>query len=47
MTFKFIVGAQADRYSFIQIPKILMTDKVFSDMSNWVKITYGYRADSI
>ena len=45
MTFKYIVGAQADRYSFIQIPKILMTDKVFSDMSNWVKITYGFLLD--
>ena len=45
MTFKYIVGAQADKFSFIQIPKILMTDKTFSDMQNWVKITYGFLLD--
>ena len=45
MTFKYIVGAQADKYSFIQIPKILMTDEIFSGMQNWAKITYGFLLD--
>lgn len=45
MAFKYFVGAQADRYSFIRIPKILMTEKIFSGIQNWSKITYGFLLD--
>lgn len=45
MAMNYFYGAQADRYSFIPIPKTLMTDKSFSRMQSWSKITYGFLLD--
>lgn len=45
MVMNYFYGDQADRYSFIRIPKALMTDKTFSKMQNWTKITYGFLLD--
>ena len=45
MTMNYIYGAQADRYSFIWIPKTLMTEKAFSAIQSGAKITYGFLMD--
>ncbi|MBR0341678.1 MAG: replication initiator protein A [Oscillospiraceae bacterium] len=45
MTTNYFYGKQADRYSFIWIPKTLMTEKTFSRMQSWAKITYGFLMD--
>ena len=41
----YFYGTQADRYSFIWIPKTLMTEKLFSGLQSWAKITYGFLMD--
>ena len=45
MSFNYFYGVQADKYSFIPIPKTLMTEKIFSGMQSWSKITYGFLLD--
>lgn len=45
MRMNYLYGKQADRYSFIWIPKTLMTEKIFSGMQSWAKITYGFLMD--
>ena len=45
MTMNYFYGTQADRYSFIWIPKTLMTEKLFSGLQSWAKITYGFLMD--
>ena len=45
MTANYFYGEQADRYSFIWIPKTLITEKTFSRMQSWAKITYGFLMD--
>jgi len=45
MIMNYIYGKQADRYSFIRIPKTLMTEKLFTGMQSWAKITYGFLMD--
>ena len=45
MVMNYFYGKQADRFSFIPIPKTLMTEKVFSGLQSWAKITYGFLMD--
>lgn len=45
MRLNYFYGAQADRYSFIRIPKTLMTEKDFIGLQSWAKITYGFLMD--
>jgi len=45
MIMNYFYGTQADRFSFIPIPKTLMTEKVFSGLQSWAKITYGFLMD--
>ncbi len=33
MVFRYFYGKEADQYSFIRIPKLLLTDKDFSSLS--------------
>ena len=45
MAFKDFYGKQADMYSFIYIPKFLMTSDAFSEIQNDSKIIYGFLLD--
>ena len=43
--FNYYYGSQADQFSFIRIPKIMLTDKTFSDLSLQAKVLYGVLLD--
>lgn len=45
MTFQYFYGKGADQYSFIRIPKLLLTDKDFSSLSIMAKMLYGLLLD--
>ena len=45
MNFNYFYKMQADEFSFIRIPKALMTEEVFSDLSIDAKILYGLLMD--
>ena len=45
MDFQYIYGKQADQYSFIHIPKKLVTEKVFTDITIHAKVLYGLLLD--
>ena len=45
MNFNYFYKTQADEFSFIRIPKALMTEDVFSDLSIDAKILYGLLMD--
>ena len=45
MDFKYLYGKQADQYSFIHIPKMLVTEKVFTDITIHAKVLYGLLLD--
>lgn len=45
MNFNYFYKTQADEFSFIRIPKALMTEEVFSDLSIDAKILYGLLMD--
>ena len=47
MGFGFIRKEDADSYSFIRIPKMLMTGRAFSDLSSPSKILYGMMIDKM
>ena len=47
MNFRFIGRDEADRYSFIRIPKALMTNNVFAGLSSPSKIMYGMMIDKM
>ncbi|MBR2259570.1 MAG: replication initiator protein A [Blautia sp.] len=47
MTFDYFHGDQADQFSFIRIPRKLMTDKIFSDLSPLAKMLYAILLDRI
>lgn len=47
MSLRFIRKEEADKYSFIRIPKILMTDDAFSNISSHSKILYGMMIDKM
>ena len=41
MTFDYYYGSQADQFSFIRIPWILLTDEMFSSLTLQSKMLYG------
>ena len=43
--FNYYYGSQADQFSFIRIPKIMLTDNTFSDLSLQAKVLYGVLLD--
>ena len=45
MAFRYFYGKEADQYSFIRIPKLLLTDKDFSSLSIMAKMLYGLLLD--
>ena len=45
MEFKYYYGSQADQFSFIRIPRILLTEKIFSTLSLQAKVLYGLLLD--
>ncbi len=45
MVFRYFYGLGADQYSFIRIPKLLMTGKEFSSLSIQAKVLYGLLLD--
>ena len=40
-TFDYYYGAQADQFSFIRIPKIMLTEKAFAELSLQAKVLYA------
>ena len=47
MTFAYYEKDQADQYSFIRIPKAMMTEDVFDPLSVEAKILYGLLLDKM
>lgn len=45
MNFNYYYGTQADQFTFVRIPKIMLTDKVFADLSLAAKMLYGVLLD--
>ena len=45
MEFNYYYGSQADQFSFIRIPKVMLTEKLFSDLSISAKVLYGVLLD--
>lgn len=45
MDFKYFYGTEADSYTFYRIPKLLITDDKFRNLSNDAKILYGLMLD--
>ena len=45
MKFNYYYGSQADQFSFIRIPKIMLTDRVFQALSMAAKVLYGVLLD--
>ena len=43
MEFNYYYGTQADQYTFLRIPKNIITDKVFAGLSLPAKLLYGWR----
>ncbi len=41
MAFEYYYGKQADQYSFIKVPKLLVHDKAFIGLSVDAKMLYG------
>ena len=45
MNFEYYYGNQAEQFSFIKIPKIMITDETFSELSLPAKVLYGLLLD--
>ena len=45
MEFNYYYGTQADQFSFIKIPKVMITDPMFSKLSLPAKVLYGILLD--
>lgn len=45
MKFRYYYGSQADQFSFIRIPRALLTDKMFAALSVQAKLLYGVLLD--
>ena len=43
--FDYFYGAQADQFSFIRIPRVILTDAAFKDLSIQAKVLYGVLLD--
>ncbi len=47
MALSYYYGHEADKYSFIRIPKVMVTESIFSSLSLQAKILYGLLLDRI
>ena len=47
MNFEYYYGTQADQFSFIRIPRILLLDEAFSALSLSAKVLYSVLLDRI
>ena len=45
MEFNYYYGAEAEQFSFIRIPKVMLTEEKFSSLSLASKILYGVLLD--
>lgn len=45
MEFNYYYGTQADQFSFIRIPRTMLTDKMFAELSLQAKVLYGLLLD--
>ncbi len=45
MNFEYYYGTQADQFSFIRIPRILLLDEAFSTLSLSAKVLYSVLLD--
>ena len=45
MSFKYFYGTEADQFTFYRIPKLLITDDYFKEVSSDAKILYGLMLD--
>lgn len=45
LNFDFYYGKQADQFTFYRLPKVLITDKRFKDLSDSAKLLYGLMLD--
>ena len=45
MEFNYYYGSQADQFSFIRIPKVMLTEETFSSLSIPAKVLYGVLLD--
>ena len=45
MVFNYYYGSEADQFNFIRIPKRLITDPLFADLSLSAKLLYGILLD--
>lgn len=45
MPFEYFQSYQADQFSFINIPKVMVTEEIFSPLSIQAKILYGMLLD--
>ena len=45
MEFNYYYGNQADQFTFIRIPKMMLTDKAFAELSIQAKVLYGVLLD--
>ena len=45
MQFKYFYGAEADTFTFYRVPKSLITDNFFKELSNEAKLLYGLMLD--
>lgn len=45
MEFNYYYGSQADQFSFIRIPKVMLTEEIFSSLSIPAKVLYGVLLD--
>lgn len=45
MQYDYFYGAQAEQFAFYRIPKVLFTDKKFSELSTDAKVLYGLLLD--
>ena len=45
MNFDYYYGAQAEQFNFIRIPRVMITENTFSDLSLQAKILYSILLD--
>ena len=45
MAFNYYYGSQAEQFSFVRIPRIMLTDKAFRELSITAKVLYGVLLD--
>ena len=45
MTFNYYFGSQAEQFSFVRIPRIMLTEPAFQELSLASKVLYGVLLD--